>query len=100
MKERIIEIIKELKEVKETEKLDISDDNLFSESISTYRGEQASLNRPCFRNEIPKSKTEPATEKQKYFIHKNNIDANTENLSKAEATQIIKKFKEQHDKEI
>lgn len=40
-----------------------------------------------------KTKLEPATKAQLDFIYKNNIDVDTENLTKHEAYMIIKEFK-------
>lgn len=91
MKQRLIQIIKELKDTVndlEKERFFISDNVIFDKAVSIYLNE--SSKKPS--NEKIQ---ELATQKQLDFIHINNLDVNTENLTKKEAIQIIKEFKEQ-----
>ena len=93
MKQRIIEIITELRDVIKVEELNINDDTLFSEAVSCWRGEQVGKCKnqqfkPTFQPTTRPSFV-PATEKQKNYIYKLDANANTENLSKQEAARII-----------
>ena len=96
MKQRIKELIKLFKEVeeelnKEGTRIFISDNTLFSEAVSCYRGEQVGKN---YSNKSNK----PASKKQMDFIHGNAINIDTENLTSFEASKIIKKWIEEHKK--
>ena len=96
MKQRVKEIMKELyeahldfrKETNEMEDIKLPYELLFSEACSCYRGEKVGNSKSKSPNKIL------ATEKQKNFIYKNNMDVNTETLTKKEATQLIKEFLE------
>jgi len=99
MKQRIKELIKTFKEIenelnKEGMRIFISDNTLFSEAVSTYRGEQAGKNR--FKTEY--KQTKPASQKQIDFIHGHTINIDTKDLTSLEASKIIKKWIEEHPK--
>jgi hypothetical protein len=99
MKQRIIEIIKELKDVIKQQEISISDDTLFSEAVSCFRGEQAQKNRKCLHSPIsaPNSPIpETPTPKQISFLSKYHVKIPG---TKAEATKIIKDFIENTKKE-
>ncbi len=119
MKQRLNELLRILQDFCKENNLKIDDNTLFSETISTYRGEQVGKNR--FNNNLSNlsgsksnfsekevdgaknqrdnnpqqsSQNKPATKKQLYYIHQNNLDVNTENLTLNEAKAIIKEHKE------
>ena len=119
MKERLNELLKIIQDFCKENNLKVDDNTLFSETISTYRGEQVGKNRfnnnlsnlsgsksnfsekevdgaKNQRDEKPQQSSEnkPATKKQLYYIHQNNLDVNTENLTLEEAKAIIKEHKE------
>jgi hypothetical protein len=119
MKQRLNELLKILQDFCKENNLKVDDNTLFSETISTYRGEQVGKNRfnnnlsnlsgsksnfsekevdgaKNQRDEKPQqsSQKKPATKKQLYYIHQNNLDVNTENLTLEEAKAIIKEHKE------
>lgn len=88
MKQRIKEIVNELRGVIVDECLSVSHDTLFKEAVSCYRGEKAGESKSTPKKTM--NPNEPATQKQIDFIHKNNLDVNTEQITKKEANQIIK----------
>lgn len=98
MKDRINKIISDLDSVCVDNKLNISDECLLVQACSFYRGEKAGEkfnSKASVTKEVDKS-IDPklATEKQKQYIYSNNLDANTQTLTKAEAFEIIKEHKE------
>jgi hypothetical protein len=97
MKQRIKKIIKELKEVITEEKLIVSDNILFAESISTYRGEQCS-NKNNFKKQIRNANSNNTnnnkpTPKQIYYIKNNLRNIDTYNLTFQEANKLISEHK-------
>ena len=102
MKQRIKELIKLFKEIeeelnKEGTRIFISDNTLFSEAVSCYRGEQVGKNYSNKSN-TQRNPNKPASKKQIDFIHGNAINIDTENLTSFEASKIIKKWIEEHKK--
>lgn len=94
MKQRIKELIKILKEVRSEDDLIVSDEVIFSEALTCYRGEQ--ISKKSFNDES--NKDAMATKKQLDFIYKNNLNVDTETLTKKEAQVLIKDYLEKHGK--
>jgi len=93
MEKRIEEIGEILGNFCETFNLKVCDDVFFKEVLTCYRGEEAGKGKTeCKVKEVEVD--EPATEKQKKFIYGNNIDVDTETLTKKEAIRLIGEFKE------
>lgn len=96
MKQRIIEIITELRGVCNVEQLNVSDDILFSEAVSCYRGEKAGEK---FSKGLPlKATTEQPNKPSKaqlHYLRNNGIVFNAETITKEQAFKLIKKDKEE-----
>ena len=104
MEKRIIEILKELQEVKYALKLSIDDNTLFSEAVSCFRGEMAGKSKKVENNPVSAPKTEDLkpTSGQLDFIKKNREDLakqgfNVSPKTKKEAWKTIKDFKERNN---
>ena len=98
MKEELIKIINELKEVIVEAKLNVSDDILFQESSTFLRGSLMQQNKNYNQYQKKESKDEPMTEKQDKFIKKNYSELkkrgfDVDNIqNRKQATEIIKEF--------
>jgi len=96
MKERIGEIINELKNVISINDLNVSDNVLFAEAISCWRGEQVGKS---YTNRTPeKQETNTMSPKQRNFITKNQaqmkkLGFDLSNVkTKSEASKVISEF--------
>lgn len=116
IEQRLKELLSELYLVRNDLNMTITDEGIFQEACSFLRGELANANRGKWQTKplspVQQSATSPslslidgkstfvqkivnasykeqATEKQKNFIYKNHIDADTENLTKLEANKLI-----------
>jgi hypothetical protein len=96
MRDKLIPIIQELKDICITEKLNITDSELLDYSIRLFNTSQ--INQKKLNNELsPKERllennNTPATPNQKWVLRKNNIEIK-DNLTKKEAYELIKKLK-------
>lgn len=88
----LIQIIDELRKVIKQQGLNISDDNLFTNACSFYRGELAGKSKNFNWNEQKKEQVDDKpTEKQLKFLERNGIKVNP-NLTKREAKVMIETF--------
>ena len=87
MEKRIEELGGILSNFCDTFGLKVCDDVFFKEVLTCYRGEEAGRGKTEYKKPLIKEIEidEPATEKQKKFIYGNNIDVDTEILTKKEA---------------
>jgi len=90
MKQRIIKIVEELRGVIEQQQMNVSDDVLFTQALSCYRGElvgeKKSLQSPLTSKLGGFS---GATEKQKSFLKKLGFTGNVDTLTKLQAMDEI-----------
>lgn len=103
MKNRIQEIGEILWNFCGTFNLKVSDDVFFKEVLTCYRGEEASKGNKQYQKPSVKKveeKEELATEPQKKYIYNNNLDVNTEGLTKKEATKLIGEHKIKNEKKF
>lgn len=96
MKKRINEIIKELKEVIEENNLNVLDNTLFSEALTTYRGELINQNKSKTQEE--EKPVRKATDKQLAYAQqladKKGIEINiTGNETTKEISKLIEELK-------
>ena len=98
MKQRIIEIIDELRKVIKQQEMNISDDTLFSEALSTYRGEMAGMSKKTAQKPIYEEldALQKPTQKQIDFLKKHQVKIPK---TKQEATLMIKNYIE-NQKEV
>lgn len=98
MRRRISEIIQDLKDIITEHDLNIKEDILFVEAMTTYRGEQMGKSHPPFKK-LQTTDIEEPTSKQKYFLKMNKdkllkagfkID---DIKTKEEASKVIESFK-------
>ena len=83
--ENLKEIIKELKKIREEEKLDISDEILFDASVR--------INDTLFMNDKNyERKQELASKEQLYYLNKNKLDY-PKDITKTEAFGLIREHK-------
>ena len=96
MRDKLIPIIQELKDICITEKLNITDSELLDYSIRLFNTSQ--INQKKLNNELsPKERllennNTPATPNQIWVLKKNKIEI-PKNLTKKEAYELIKKLK-------
>lgn len=69
MKQRITDITKTLLEVVEELNLKVPDEVIFSEALTTFRGEEMNKNKSFYKKDY--NKNEPITQSQLDFIEKN-----------------------------
>lgn len=86
MKEKLMSIVKELKEVARTELDNLSDDCLFENAVKLYISNN-------IQEDKKENNMEKATVKQRYLLSKMGYTQDLDKLSKQEAYQIIKKLK-------
>lgn len=84
MKDELIEIIKELREVIKETGMKCSDDKLLEQACTFWRGGRMEKKGQKKDNAI-----EPATDKQKGFLVSHGWEGDTSKLSKAEAHALI-----------
>ncbi|HDK42068.1 MAG TPA: hypothetical protein ENG87_01710 [Candidatus Pacearchaeota archaeon] len=85
------DIIISLKQLRTEEKLKVSDEILFQESVRIFNTR--------FIKDYKKDKIEQATQKQLDLLYKLDVDFNAENITKQEAKELIKKtLKKQNEK--
>ncbi len=94
------DIIIALKQLRTEEKLKVSDEILFQESVRIFNTRFIQDNRQgnYSKKELGKS-SPPATQKQLELLYKLDVDFNAENITKQEAKELIKKtLKEQNER--
>lgn len=95
---KLHEIINKLIQVRGESSLKISDECIFIQACTYERGEIANQGK-SFVNKLadsipkPSEKREMATEKQLNYIYRNNLNVDTKDLTKLEATKIIGEHK-------
>jgi hypothetical protein len=87
---KLKEIIENLKQVIEETDLDIDDKTLFEQSCSYQRGQLANYNK---NKKAEQKETEKASEQQIKYLKTLKYEGNL-NITKKEATQLIKELKE------
>jgi len=97
MEQRINQIISSLKKVVKEQGLTISDERLFSEALTCYRGEEAG--KPRKGERVVKDSSKPATAKQLAYVQKladeNNFDLKlTGKETSIEISKIIEGLKD------
>jgi len=95
MKERIIAIIKELNFVKNAEELNISDDVLFTQAMTSYRGELVGSNKMQQKPPIKATDTSEklATDKQIDYLKKLGYKGDLKKMTKLKAMKEISERK-------
>ena len=98
MKTRILEILKDLMDIRKTTDLRITDDTLFEQACSCYRGEMAgkSKNYQSTPPKTPSGTSDKPTAKQIAFLTKQKVQVPP---TKKLATQMIKNYIENQKKE-
>lgn len=89
--ERLNLIIEALQKVKETNKLIITDENLFQKALDYYMFEEQEVNKDKRTNTINKTPS-LATDKQKALLKRYGYNGNLDKISVREASQIIGSF--------
>ncbi len=101
MKQELLKIIEELRDVIKQQQMNISDDVLFRESCTFLRGILAQrakeTSNPIRYTEKDRKIPEKATEPQIDLLYRLNADFNAETITKKQAFELIKKLKEEKD---
>lgn len=92
MTQTLDEILEGLMFIRAKVGLKTSDDILWDSGVRIFNAQSIKgISKP-----VEKEKEELATDRQKEFLLKNNIDFNAESITKRTAFDLIKKFKEKY----
>ena len=85
------DIIKSLKKLRTDEKIKVSDEILFQESVRIFNTRFIQENKKNYQGNKQNNSSDSATDKQKDLLYKLDVDFNAETISKQEAKQLISK---------